>query len=161
MMAVSNTSPLITLAVVEQLELLPKLYSPLVIPPAVYYELTHLTDKPAARTLATVSWLLIQAVMDTAALVTRLRQHLHAGEAEAIALAIELPAPVLLMDEQRDRRIASDLGLSVTDVVGVLIAAKQQRLVLRIKPILDDMKRFSGFWLSPRLYHQVLQLGGE
>jgi predicted nucleic acid-binding protein len=160
MMAVSNTSPLITLAVVEQLELLPKLYSSLVIPPAVYYELTHLTDKPAARTLATVSWLLTQAVMDTA-LVTRLRQHLHAGEAEAIVLAIELQAPVLLMDEQRGRRIASDLGLSVTGVVGVLIAAKQQRLVPRIKPILDDMKRFSGFWLSPRLYHQVLQLVGE
>jgi len=84
MMAVSNTSPLITLAVVEQLELLPKLYPSLVIPPAVYYELTHLTDKPAASTLATVSWLLTQAVVDTA-LVTRLRQHLHAGEAEAIA----------------------------------------------------------------------------
>lgn len=65
------------------------------------------------------------------------------------------------MDEQRGRRIASDLGLSVTGVVGVLIAAKQQRLVPQIKPILDDMKRFSGFWLSPRLYHQVLQLVGE
>jgi len=158
--AVSNTSPLITLSAVGKLDLLEQIYQQIVIPQAVHDEVVQGASKPGTTTILTRSWLDIRTVQNTAQ-VAQLQHNLHPGEAEAIVLAIEMQASVLLMDEQRGRQIAINLGIPVTGVIGTLIAAKQYGFIPLVKPVLDDMIRQSGFRINHRLYTQVLQFVGE
>jgi predicted nucleic acid-binding protein len=93
--------------------------------------------------------------------VTVLQMELDVGEAEAIALAKELAADLLLMDGRRGRDIAARLGLRVIGLLGVLIEAKHRGMIPAVKPILDDLKAKAGFWVSQQLYARVLQAAGE
>jgi uncharacterized protein len=78
-----------------------------------------------------------------------------------IALAIELNAARLLMDERLGRSAATRVGLQVTGVLGILIAAKRNDLVEDVKPLLDALIEQVGFWVDERLYAEVLQAVGE
>lgn len=91
----------------------------------------------------------------------RLELELDPGEAAAIALAIELKADLLLLDERRGRTVASRFGLRFVGLLGVLIEAKQQGYLGAVKPILDDLITRAGFWVSQPLYERVLQAAGE
>ena len=73
--------------------------------------------------------------------VAALREQLDPGEAEAIIVAGELHAGLLLVDEKRGRRIAIDRGLEVTGLLGVLAEAKARGLILRGQPVLEEMIR--------------------
>lgn len=95
--------------------------------------------------------------MDDQAFVERLKDELDAGEAEAIALALELKADRLLIDERLGRQVAQRLGVSVTGLLGVLVAAKQVNLIAELKPILDNLITQAKFWVHPDLYRQILQ----
>jgi len=86
-----------------------------------------------------------------------LREQLDPGEAEAIVLAAELDAKLLLVDERRGRRIAIDRGLEVTGLLGVLAEAKARRLIPQCKPVLDDMIRVAGFWIGDDLRVRYLR----
>ena len=90
---------------------------------------------------------------------TRLRcsgRQLDPG-AEAIVVAAELEADLLLVDEKRGRRIAIDRGLEVTGLLGVLAEAKARGLISRCQPVLDDMIRVAGFWIGDDLRSRYLQ----
>ena len=90
---------------------------------------------------------------------TRLRcsgRQLDPG-AEAIVVAAELAADLLLVDEKRGRRIAIDRGLEVTGLLGVLAEAKARGLIPRCQPVLDDMIRVAGFWIGDDLRSRYLQ----
>ncbi len=89
-----------------------------------------------------------------------LQNNLDIGEAEAITLAVELNADRLIVDERRGRKEAIRLGLRVTGILGILLAAKQQGLVSFIQPLLDDLIA-NGFWIREELYAELLQLAGE
>jgi len=93
-------------------------------------------------------------------LVKALRRELDAGEAEAIALAIEVNAELLLMDDKIGRRIAQFLNVPCIGTVGVLLEAKAKGLVPAIKPILDALRNL-GFYLSDELYKRILEDAGE
>ena len=93
--------------------------------------------------------------------VANLRQVVDAGEAEAIALALELSAERLLIDEASGRALAESLGLSITGILGTLLIAKQRGLVLSIQPLMEDLIQKAGFWVSPGLYRLVLDSAGE
>ncbi|MFH1084528.1 MAG: DUF3368 domain-containing protein [Chloroflexota bacterium] len=95
-----------------------------------------------------------------AALVTALERDLDRGEAETIALAIQLGADLVLLEEHDGRRAAQRLGLRVTGVVGVLLAAKQGALLPAIGPQLDRLRR-AGFHLSDAVCRHALSLVGE
>lgn len=153
MIVVSNASPLINLAVVRHLELLHQLYGSLKIPKAVSEEITRANQQVP-------SWIDTQLVSNQA-LVTALLLELDPGEAEAIALAIELPADLLLMDERIGRRVAARFGLKFTGILGILAEAKSKGLIPAIKPIIDDLRFKAGFWVSDSLYQRVLQASGE
>jgi uncharacterized protein len=158
---VSDTSPIINLAAVGQLELLHHLYGTISIPHAVYHEVAIRGHEQAgAIEVQTWSWFKRHQVRD-AALVRHLKLLLDVGEAEAIALAIEIHADLLLLDERRGRAIAKELGLAVMGLIGVLLVAKQQGYLAAIKSVLDSLITEAGFWIDERLYTLVLESSGE
>ena len=89
-----------------------------------------------------------------------LQTNLDPGESEAIALALELNAERLIIDERRGRNEAIRAGLRGTGLLGILLAAKQQYFIPLVQPILDDLIA-QGFWVREQLYAEVLQLAGE
>lgn len=90
-------------------------------------------------------------------LVQALQQELDHGESEAIALAVEENADLLLMDERIGRESARHLGLRHTGLIGILIEAKSKRAISGIRPLLDALRDIAGFRLSEELYEWVLQ----
>ena len=161
MIAVSNTSPITNLAAVGQLNLLQQLYGTIIIPQAVYQELTSAGDTiPGAIEVQTFNWIQVQQVTNRT-LVESLLNQLHQGESEAIALAIELQADRLLIDEELGRKVAADNKLKFTGILGVLIEAKQRGLISSVKSVLDNLINQAEFWVTEALYNRVLQMAGE
>jgi predicted nucleic acid-binding protein len=149
---VSNSSPLIALARIQRLDLLPAIFESILIPPAVAREIA-----PSIRVLP--DWLQIQAASVLPPAPVR-RRRLGAGETEALALAIELRADWIILDDLPARRFAEASGLNVIGTLGTLVAAKRAGLLKSIRPELDALVRTS-FFLSPQLYDQLLQAAGE
>ncbi len=85
---------------------------------------------------------------------------LHGGEAEAIALAQELNADLVIIDERLGRAHAKRLGLQLTGVVGVLLRAKKSGLITAIGPLLRQLVE-GGIWLSDGLVQEALRLADE
>jgi len=90
-----------------------------------------------------------------------LREALDPGEAEAIVLAIERRADLLLVDERRGRQAAAAAGLKVTGLLGVVAQAKRAGLIDFAKPVLDELIRTARFWIRADLYRRVLTELGE
>ena len=93
-------------------------------------------------------------------LVAFLKEFVDEGEAEAIVLALELNAELLLVDERDARSLAKKLGLQVMGTLGVLALAKYRGLVREVKPIIDKLVG-SGFWISSRILKEFLRELGE
>ena len=161
MSVVSNASPLINLTRIGKLDLLRKLYGELVIPEAVWQEVVVAGGgQPGADEVKAATWVKLRAITNEQ-LVKALQQELDAGEAEAIALALEVGAELLLMDEHLGREVAHHLGLRCTGLIGVLIEAKRKGLIATAKPCLDALRDMAGFRVSDVLYVRVLRDEGE
>jgi len=144
---VTNSTCLIALERIEQLQLLPALFEPIIAPPRVQDEVGIslpwlLVQPPSSRT--TVSALMLLA---------------GEGEAEAIALAAERRCRVIL-DDRKARRIAQQMGLRLIGTAGVLIKAKRSGIIPVIRPLLDALQA-RGFRLSAPLMCEALRLAGE
>jgi predicted nucleic acid-binding protein len=129
MLAVSNTSPISNLATIGLLNLLMLQFGALWIPGAVAVELEAHPDPTALIAIQTAireEEIKIAAPRDST-LLRVLLSDLHKGEAEAIALASDLSADLVLIDEQEGRRRAANAGLAVTGVLGILLRAKGGR----------------------------------
>lgn len=146
---VLDSSCLITLDAIGRLALLQHVFSDLVAPTAVAQEFGS----------AVPSWLHVQSVQNRP-LVNSLRLQLGAGESEAIALASELNAARLVLDEKKARRVAKQLGLPVAGTVAVAIRAKQMGLITTAREVLDEMKAV-GFHMTDALYQEALRLSNE
>ena len=134
-------SPISNLLRIGQLPLLQALYGSVVIPESVYAEIRALESFGIDTSwLVDTEWIAILPVGD-----------------QAIALAIELKADRLLMDERLGRQVAQRFSLRVTGLLGVLVAAKQDKLIAELKPVLDDLMAQAKFWVHPELYRQILQ----
>ena len=161
MTVVSNASPLINLARIGNLDLLRHLYSELVIPEAVWHQVViEGAGQPGAAQVKASDRIKVQVAGDKR-LVRVLRQELDAGEAEAIVLALEREADLLLMDERSGRETARHLGLRYAGLIGVLLEAKRRRLIPAIKPQLDILRDIAGFRIGAALYLRVLRDQGE
>jgi hypothetical protein len=86
---------------------------------------------------------------------------LHRGEAEAIALATDLNAEIVLIDEQEGRQLASKTGLAVTGVLGVLPRAKRAGEITAVKPEVDLLRSKAHFFVSAALEREILAAAGE
>lgn len=161
MIIVSNTSPIISLSAIGQLDLLRQLYNKIIIPPAVYNEVANAAYTDASSVaVKTLPWIQVQQVTQES-LIATFPKSLHRGEAEAIALAIELKANLLLIDEELGRKVSRRYGLTVIGVLGTLMAAKRRGLIPSVKPLIDDLMDRVGFRVSSDLYVLVLQQMGE
>ncbi len=86
---------------------------------------------------------------------------LHKGEAEAIALAVDLKADTVIIDEQEGRRLATQTGLTVTGVLGVLLRAKLAGQIPAVKPEIRALREYARFFVAPSLEAKVLSSAGE
>ncbi len=150
LIVVSDTSSILNLAAVDKLYLLRDLFAEIIVPPAVRQELSRKGIQ------LDPSWTRVVAPQDQNEVV-RLRDQLDPGEAEAIVVAGELRATLLLLDERRGRRIAIERGLKVTGLLGVLARAKTRGLIPKCQPVLDDMIRIAGFWIGGELRARYLR----
>jgi len=161
---VSDTSPITNLAAIRQLDLLQQLYSQIIIPRGVYNEMVTVNKLvPGAIEVQTLPWIQTQTVTDLQRVITieKSQENIDLGEAEAIALALELKADLLLMDERRGRIVAKSYGLQVTGLLGILIQAKGHNLIEMVKPLLDQLIEEANFRVSKQLYLTVLEISGE
>jgi uncharacterized protein len=157
MMVVSNSSALINLSRIGKLTLLRDLYTEVHIPEAVWQEAVVRGEGQAgANEIKMAPWIRTERVKNLG-LVKALRQELDAGEAEAIALALEAQAELLLMDERLGRDTARHLGLRFIGLIGVLVEAKKRRLIPTIKAELDALRDVAGFRIAQELYRRVLE----
>ena len=159
MNVVSDSSPLIALAAINSLDLLRALYGSINIPDEVFNEVVVRGRYPATA-IANTPWITRRTVKDVQQVAQFRDAGLDQGESEAITLALELPASLLLVDELAARKIARQHGLAITGVVGVLIDAKDSGLIVAIKPLFGKLVA-AGFYCSPRLIAQALELTGE
>ena len=144
---VSDSTCLIGLERIGELNILPALFDPIIIPPEVEREFG-----------TKFSWLQTENLTSNL-LVAALRLVMDAGEAEAIALASEKSC-LLISDDKQARAAAKRLGVAVIGTVGILVRAKQSGVVSVIKPILDDLE-LNGFFISRALREEALKLVGE
>lgn len=151
---VSDASPVMNLASIGRLELLREMYGTVVIPPAVWAEVV--AGDPRSRP----SWLGLCSPSNIQ-FVESLRTEVDLGEAEALALAKEVAADLLLIDEKKGRAVAKRLGLRYVGLLGVLVDAKQRQIIPELATIMELLVSRAGFRVSQSLYRQVLDSVGE
>lgn len=161
MIVVANTSPLTNLAAIGQFDLLRRLYGQLHIGQGVWEELNAEGQRwPGRDDVAGADWI-ERHVVQNRPLVTALQRDLDLGEAETIALALEVEASLVLLDEREARRAAKRLRLRVIGVMGLLLEAKECGAVKAVRPHLDALRQTAGFYLGDSLYDHALSLAGE
>ena len=153
MSAVSDTSPICYLILIEAIDLLPQIYGQVIIPTAVHTELSSSKAPGKVRDWMKEKpeWMTVQKVLATSdAALSRL----DIGECEAILLAESLLADVVLIDERAARDVATGRGLSVVGLLGVLGVAADMGLI-EFKTAVERLQETS-MWLSPNLIQKLL-----
>jgi uncharacterized protein len=160
---VVDSSVLITLAAGEQFHLLREFYTTIHIPPEVWNETTASAKTfgvQEVRQAKTEGWLIVQSPRDVAK-VSTLPFNLQPGETEALALALELPGSLLLVDDAQGRKAAAALGIAYTGTLGVLLRAKAEGKISALRPVLGLLATRTTFWLSPAVESAALKQAGE
>jgi predicted nucleic acid-binding protein len=156
-MIVSNSTPLIAFARIGELELLRQIVRHVLLPEGVWNELTEVGDRPGTAEIRSASWVEVRAVRT---MPPELLHLLDRGEAEAIALAEEITADELLLDERAARAIAVARGLKIIGSAGLLVRAKQQSFITVVRPFLERMQA-QGIRYSQRFIAEILRQLGE
>ncbi len=146
--AVTNSTCLIGLERIERLDILPQVFSTVTIPTAVSTEVGLSAD-----------WLTVRSVQNLAVVAT-LKTQVDEGEAEAIALAMELGDVFVILDDRKARQLALQLSLKVIGTVGMLLRAKRKGIIPEIKPLLTALNQ-ADFRISEALIQKALLLAGE
>lgn len=156
---VVNATPIITLSLVGQLDLLGQLFKQVLIPPAVKKEVLAGKNRPGASDLRAAEWLLEKPVKDSQK-ARLLLSDLDRGEAEVLALALERNARLVILDERLGRWHARRLELPLTGTLGILLRGKEAKLLESVGPLIRDIRR-QGIWLGDDLVRRALTLAGE
>lgn len=157
MIVVSDASPLISLSAVGHLDLLKDLFGEVWIPDAVLDEVRESgAGRPGSSEVGALAWIKIESIRDST-LMRALLEDLDRGEAEAIALGVQVAADLVVMDERRGRNAAKRLGLRVVGVLGMLVAGKNAGLIPSVGAVLDRLVAEAGFRVSSALRDLVLR----
>lgn len=146
---VTDTSCFILLDKINALFILNKLYDHVYTTPQIAAEF----GKPLP------AWVDIKSVDDNTTLATY-AEKVDLGEASAIALALELPSPLLILDDLKGRNLAFQLKLKFTGTLGVLVLAKQTGIIDELKPYFEKIRQ-TDFRISPGLLQTILESIGE
>lgn len=157
--AVSNTSPLLYLYRVQALHLLQALFEEVWTPSAVVRELSVGSEKGHdVPEVSTYGWL---RVVDPRSIPSKwLASDLGPGELAALALALENPGKIVLLDDALARRVAEAAGLTVWGTLRVLLEGKSGGLIGTIAPLVERLSG-AGMRISPSIRQRVLALAGE
>ena len=164
MIVISDTTPIVSLLKIDKLELLRDLFEEVVVPEAVYDELTS-NDVFAeeAKAIASCPYLLKKIVENKEAVsVLQLATGLHLGESEALVLANALHADLVLLDERPGREVAQNMDLDFTGTIGILSTAFRKGLLAsdEVEGCIDALKQ-SGRHISEALYRQLIATVGQ
>jgi predicted nucleic acid-binding protein len=156
---ICNTSPLQYLHQLKLLDALRQLTKHLVVPQAVTEELRvgseNGWDVPDLRAL---DW--IEVRQPRSKPVLPLIHDLGPGETEVLALALESPDPLVILDDGLARQVAASLNLKLTGTLGLLLDVKKAGLIPSVAPMLDELQRLR-FRVSPRTRSALLKFAGE
>ena len=155
-----NSTPLIVLSNIGQLDLLRKLYSEIFIPQAVFDEVTAKDDSACQQINDLAEWIHVCKIQNQDE--KRMYQaKLHAGEVEVMILAQEVPiANLVILDDNAAKKAAKFLGLKVTGTLGVLLKAKKENLIEKVTPLMSQLMA-KGFYITPEIYSLVKSQAGE
>jgi predicted nucleic acid-binding protein len=159
MLVVSDTSPLRALQAIGHLQILESLYRSGYVPPAVAAELQVAAPREQPLDVASLPFVVVRAPLQMAVFPATPR--LGLGEQQAIALALEIGASTLLIDDSDARRAASRCGVSTTGVLGVLVEAKRRGVVSEVAPLMDLLRERIAFRISDLVAQDVLRQAGE
>jgi len=160
MRVVCDSTVLIGLAKVNKLHILPGIFSEIYIPKAVYNEVViDGKGKPGSEEIANANWIRRKAVKDEIS-VQMLARYIDRGEAEVLILGKEIETDWLVIDDDKARDAAFAANFKVIGLVGLLVVAKQLKLIHQVKPILDELKS-KMFHIGNEIYEQGLKEAGE
>jgi predicted nucleic acid-binding protein len=158
---ISNASQIINLAIIGRLNLLKTIWGKIYVPEAVWKEVViDGEDKAEVAEIKKADWISVEKVEDRN-LTLLLMQNLDKGEAEAIALAIEKNADIILLDETDAREVADIYRIEKTGVLGILLLAKLKNEIPNLKQEIEKLKTMADFWLKESLIQNVLREAGE
>lgn len=163
MPVVSNTSPLLNLAIIGQLPLLREQFGEVVIPRAVLDELRPEEDLPGSEAIRAAledGWIRL-ATVENSSLVLALQQDLDRGEAEALALAVQTGIGKVLLDERDGRLVAKLMSLQTMGVLGVLLRARLMGKARSLKSQMAALRERAGFYIAQDLLELLLKEAGE
>ncbi|HEY5043269.1 MAG TPA: DUF3368 domain-containing protein [Verrucomicrobiae bacterium] len=153
MIVVSDTSPITTLLQIGKADLLHKLYGEVLIPEAVRAELS-------ASHQSLPDFFQCVAAADREE-VKRLLAELDPGEAEAIVLAKEQHADLLLIDENDGRNVATREGLRFIGLISVLVESKLEGFFPSLRDVLHEIETETMFYISEEIKKLALKRAGE
>lgn len=159
MIVVSDTTPLISLLKINRLDLLEKLFGKVLIPVAVFDELT--VDKRfelEAKQIREKQFIIVRTIKNLESVsILKRATGLDQGESEAIVLTDELKADLLLMDEAKGRSVSTQIGLKVMGTIGILMAAYEEQELTsdEVRKCIDGLQR-AGRHIGQRHYQMLL-----
>ena len=156
---VVNSTPLIILCRINQLNLLKELYHEIMIPEAVLREVTAKNDAVSLRLQSAGEWIHIESIKDQSE-KAMYKARLHDGEVEVMILAGERDAKLLIIDDNAAKKTAKYLGFPVTGTLGVILRAKREGIIPEVRPLIAEIRR-SGFYVSDAVEQAVLEQAGE
>jgi predicted nucleic acid-binding protein len=158
-LVICNTSPLFYLHRLRHLDVLHTLYQQLVVPEAVRDEL-HIGRVQGEDTpeLEAYTWMTVRTVRVPE--VIQLITDLGPGEAQVLALALEEPGSLVILDDGFARAVAKARGIRLTGTAGVLLKAKQEGYIRVVAPLLDTLMQM-GFRLSEATRAAIVALAQE
>lgn len=163
MPVVTDTSPIMNLAIIGELSLLRDQFGEVLIPRAVLEELRveeNLPGSQSVRDALKAGWIRIEAVKQDP-LVRAMERDLDKGEAEAIALAMQVNADWVLMDERDGRKAAKSMKLKMVGVLGILLKAQREGRLKSLKQAMDRLREKAGFYVRADLYSAIIGKGEE
>ncbi len=151
MIVISDSGPLIALSKINYLDILNKFFSEVVIPQAVWIEVVEKgKGRPGAKSVKESKWIKIKKVKNTLG-VEALKHEIGIGESEAIILAKELDADIILIDDRIAREIALSMGLNVAGTLSIIYEAINNKIINEnFKEIVEIMRR-NNIWISEEL----------
>jgi predicted nucleic acid-binding protein len=153
-----NNTPLVTFWAIGRLDILRSLFDEILIPVAVRDEFLATEKESRRRTLREESWIRVVEVQNSRRIQSFVG--LDAGETEVLVLAEEQDASLILIDERKARRFAERMGLPISGTLGILLLAKEEKVISAIAPVLRKIQE-AGLYFDSKLIERVLQLAGE